>query len=153
MDTKNGKRRINILVAVLLVLNAVTLGALWYLYIDDDDQANTQDKRRRHIEDFMKKRMDFNEEQSKKLLALREEHFREKKIIMDSVRLLKRELVEEIMKNRTDSVAIQRITSTIAALLADNEENFTMHFIKVKEICTPEQRTKLRSFLDRKSVV
>lgn len=147
MENQPAKRKLNILVTILLAFNVLTLGALWYLYINDGKYESKADMRKRHIMDFMKNKMDFDEHQTKQLDILRGEHFRFKQMIQDSVRVLKKALVVEIMKEKTDSAAIQNLTKTIAGLLAENEMNFTMHFIKVKEICTPKQRTKLRQFL------
>lgn len=148
METKAKKSKLSIVVIILLVMNILTLGTLWFLYINDPGPGRNNDFHRHKIQDFMKNKMKFTDEQNDMLVKLREDHFKIKNAVFDTVHELKAELIDEIMKETTDTLAIRNISDKIGRLLGKNEYDFAMHFIKIKSICNPEQKKKLRQFLD-----
>lgn len=147
METKAKKSKLSIIVIILLVMNVLTLGTLWYLYINEPGPGRGNDFQRHKIQDFMKNKMQFTDEQNEMLVKLRKDHFKIKNAAFDTVHSLKAALVDEIMKENTDTLAIRNISDNIGRLLGKNEYDFAMHFIKIKAICNPEQKKKLRKFL------
>jgi hypothetical protein len=147
MEAKDKKSKLFVIVIILLVMNVLTLGTLWFLYINDTGADNNINFHRHQIQDFMKNKMQFTDEQNEILVKLREEHFKIKKAVFDTIHSLKAALIDEIMKETTDTLAIRNISDKIGKLLGRNEYGFAMHFIKIKEICNTEQKQKLRQFL------
>jgi hypothetical protein len=148
METKAKKSKLWIIVILLLVMNVLTLGTLWFLYINDPGHDRNNDFHRHRIQDFMKNKMQFTDEQNEIMIKLREDHFKIKNAAFDTVHKLKAALIDEIMKETTDTLAIRNISDKIGRLLGNNEYDFAMHFIKIKAICNTEQKKNLRLFLD-----
>ncbi len=151
MEQTGKKSRTPLLVTILVAINVLSLATIWYLYFYSD-RSDMQDfkyhRNRQHIEGFMKNKMDFTAEQMIKLNELRNEYFAKSRTIFDSIATLKKAVIDEIMRDIPDTAAVRQLTNRISGLTAVNEYAFAMHFIRIKGMCNPDQKMKLRSLLD-----
>ena len=90
----------------------------------------------------------FSEEQAKQFLELRETH-REKSVKLDEeLKLLKREMFQDAMYS--DKTIISDSLLNLSLEKQSQLELLTFqHFLKLKEICTPEQQTRLFEIVHR----
>lgn len=68
---------------------------------------------------------------------------------MESIGLLKKQLVEESLKDNPDAKKIEAIAAEIGSHQAAIERDLALHFHELSKICTPEQRDSLKIVLNR----
>jgi periplasmic protein CpxP/Spy len=130
-------------VAALVVLNMGSLGFLWYGHLHRPAPQARQDGKP-DPEQFLIREVGLDETQAATVKALRKEHFRETDSLQAVIRQLKRQVTDELFVESPDTGHVRSLTDQIGREHARFEQAVFEHFEKVKELCTPEQRERLR---------
>ncbi len=80
---------------------------------------------------------------------LRRQHFLKVRPEMESIALLKQQLVEESLKENPDKAKLEIIASGIGSRHIALERELALHFQELAKVCRPEQRDSLKQVLDR----
>jgi len=136
------------LIAVLLVMNIITLIIIWML-VGRNGYSHTFNKDRRPPNPLMmlQKELNLTEEQTRQFEGLREKHFRITDSLMNQLNLNRKLIVNELFNPETSREAI----ILLADKISESEKNLELarfdHFSDVIMICTPDQREKLKDIL------
>ncbi|MEI8102369.1 MAG: hypothetical protein WCG61_02450 [Chlorobium sp.] len=91
----------------------------------------------------------LNKSQALSFSKLRQEHFNKVRPEMESIILLKKELVEESLKSRPEGNKIDTLVSRIGAHQMSIERELAFHFHELGKICTPTQCDSLKELLNQ----
>jgi protein CpxP len=161
-------------VLVLVVINVATIGAIWssmcgtnkhrachrgeaYHHghnghgghrIHGDRRGAAQGPKHGQLprkgNDFLSRELSLTEEQKTRFEALRTEHFEKIKVHFESIKQLKKELLQSLGKTDTEvDATIQKIG---ALEIVIQKETFD-HFNKMYALCTDAQKVKLKEKL------
>jgi len=149
MDFLTSKRFVTTALVLLTLLNVTLLSILWL--------QNTQ----QHLPGFLSighkfnrrpsfiESLSLNESQRIRFRNLRSEHFRKVSPEMENIALLKKQLVEESLKDKPDTKKIEVLASDIGYQQTIIERELALHFHELAKVCTSEQRDSLKKVLDR----
>ena len=145
MDLVNQNKLKNLLIIALLVLNLLTVSIIW-MQTSKRNEALPKEKDKRSSEsvNLMKQTLDLDEEQTKQLEKLRTEPLDQSKQFNDRLNALKKQLAEELFKDKPDTVAVNLRAREIGELQAKVELIRFNYFNKLLSICTPKQQVKLK---------
>ena len=150
MDITKQNRSLIITIVVLVIINIAALLLLWLGKPKHDnlrDTENIGDEKVR-IQEMLKEELGFSSEQTEKFLKLRENHHKKSIRLNDELVLVKRKMFEEAMYG--DKTIISDSLLNLSLEKQTELELLTFqHFLKLKEICTPEQQNKLFEIVHR----
>lgn len=152
MDFLTSKRFITTTLAILVVLNVTLLGILWWqnIYKPEPPPYRVTRQYSRHI--YFTRPLSLSEEQSNKFRQLRREHFRKVLPELQSISVLKKDLVAESVREKPDTARIATLAGAIGNRQAAIEREQAMHFHELAMVCTPSQRDSLRNVLEHIAV-
>lgn len=136
------------LIVLLVVLNLVSLGALW-ISRTPPPPATPKGEHFSKVDKFFHRELNLDEEQMVEVKKLTRAHFQERKEIYQQIREQKGLLIKELSGETEDTVAINTILTEIARLESINERLFIDHYKNLKEVCTPEQLENLNKVFQR----
>lgn len=95
---------------------------------------------------FMMREIGFDHEQRQQMGINRRNFRNDVAPVMDDLRDLNAELVNEVMKSEPDTLKLQQLCSEIGYLHARMKLKTMHHLLDIKQIATPEQNEKLMYF-------
>ena len=151
MDFFSSKRLVMTALVILVVLNASLLGFLWWQNIYSPVNKGPEAPEGRQFDKHMPHgyELTLNEAQKQKFMTLRREHFRQSQPVLRQIVELKKELVNEALKEKPDSVKIAAIADEIGKKQAVIERSLAMHFHELAGVCAPGQLDSLKTMLER----
>lgn len=145
MDLVNQSKFRNILIVVLLILNLLTVSIIWMQTIKKSEpQITEKDSRPSESVDLMKKTLDLTDDQTKQLERLRTDQLVLSKQFNDRLDILKKELAEELFKEKPDTALANAKSKEIGELQTKIEMIRFKHFNELLTICTASQKEKLK---------
>jgi len=148
MNFISSKRFVSVALVLLALCNVMLLGVLW---LQNSQRLAPWLQQRHHngrTNSFLET-LGLNESQRLTFRRLREEHFIKVKPEMETITLLKTQLVEESLKDHPDSLKIGTIARELGTRQTSIERELALHFHELAKICTPEQRDSLKKVLVR----
>ncbi len=145
MDFLTSKRFVTTALVLLVLLNVTLLSVLWWQNTHQLQPPTRQFNRQLSFGESLS----LNKSQAASFSTLRQNHFLKVRPEMESIGLLKKQLVEESLKDNPDSKKIETIAAEIGAHQAVIERDLALHFHELAKICTPEQRDSLKQVLNR----
>ncbi len=136
------------LIVLLVVLNLVSLGALWISRTPPPPET-TKSEHTSKVDKFFHKELNLDEDQMVEVKKLTKEHFQERREVFQQIREQKGLLIKELSDETEDTVAINTILAEIARLESMNEKLFIDHYKNLKKVCTPEQLDSLNKVFQR----
>ncbi|MEM6965686.1 MAG: periplasmic heavy metal sensor [Bacteroidota bacterium] len=136
------------LIGALVLMNTVLLFAFFTVRPPERGQHPDKHERKR-IEAFLKSELNLSKEQVVKFKELREAHFAERRAHWQSIRPLKKEMMEALSSETPDTLQAKSIADQIGQLEAEKEKMLIDHYLKLQAECTPEQREKLADVFQR----
>ena len=127
-----------LLVGILLLANIIML-SFWLFKPKSDTHNNNANKNSKGmVSGFLKKDLNFTDDQLKRFDTLRSAHF-------ESIKPLYRELnnSKEVLLSQaysSDSSAIDSLANEIGKHQAKIDKKFLNHFRQIRELCTEEQK-------------
>ncbi len=145
MDFLTSKRFVTTALVLLVLLNVTLLSVLWWQNTHQSGPLTRQFNRQHSFIESLA----LNKSQAISFQTLRQEHFLKIQPDMESIALLKNQLVEESLKDNIDTKKIEALTAKIGSHQAAIERDLALHFHELAKICTPEQRDSLKKVLNR----
>lgn len=148
MSNGRNNKTLVFLIVILLISN---IGLLLYFFVLKPSPKKPGGPRNDFsVVDYMKKEVGFNDDQSKQFEVLHNQNKESLKVISDSIRGKKNALYKILQEggNPTDSV-VNEMTASIGAYQQRLELTMFRHFEKVRSLCTPDQRTKFDTMVNR----
>ena len=151
MDFISSKRFITITLAILVALNLALLGTLWWQNTNSLRKNETVAKTRENKKkpSIFEKELKLTDEQSKQFNTLRLQHFQRTLPALVAISGLKRQLIQESVKNEPDTLVIKALAQRIGSQQALIEYRLAWHFNGLSKVCTPEQQDSLQNVLEK----
>ncbi|MEI8185911.1 MAG: periplasmic heavy metal sensor [Chlorobiaceae bacterium] len=146
MNFFTSKRLIATAFALLVVLNITLLGALWLQ--NSRRPESLLGGRLFNHENFFERELALNASQTASFEKLRQEHFLKVRPEMEAIAPLKKQLVEESLKDNPDTKRTDSIIAAIGFHQAAIERELVLHFHQLAKLCTPEQKVRLKEVLE-----
>lgn len=143
MDSITRNKRLGWVVLLLVVMNIVSLSALWIGYTKRPGRETPG----KGGDKFLEQKLELRPEQTEKLKALRVSHF-------NKVEGLKREFREsrkglhEFWKVENGAAQAKGLAEKIGRLQADIELEIFTHFSDIREICDDKQKKVFDSIIE-----
>ena len=137
------------IIILLIIINLTTLAFLWYSFNRRPvfpPPPSREEGREQRI-NFLKKELNFDDTQGKKLEEIFDKHFKDSHYILDSIKIIKDEISKEILKPNPDNNKIKEFAEKIGLLQVRFELLLSEHFKSIKSLCKPEQINKFEHFL------
>lgn len=130
-------------IIILVIFNIATIVAIIYHLRAEHrgmrpDREESRD-RGKHLAD----KIGFDKIQAVQFDTLRAEFGRKAKAIMGNIQEKKLEILSEFTSENPDTTKLYQITREIGNLHGEMRRLSIDHFMSVKKICNPEQKTKL----------
>jgi Spy/CpxP family protein refolding chaperone len=146
-----------ILALLIIVVTLVNLGALaTVLYKLNQvnrfhESAIIEDSAEMPLPDsvgpaFMIREIGFDQEQRRQMGTFRRNFRSDVAPVMEELRNVNADLVNEVMKSEPDTLKLQELCSEIGNLHAQMKLETMHHLLDIKQIATPEQNEKLKYF-------
>lgn len=137
MKKRNTPRIYWIIIAVLVVLNLVTLATLLWR----PEGPPPPDRERQGT--FLGRQLGFDQEQMAQFRKLRQQHFEQTRALNRAMQENKRRMIGEVAKNPADTAAAFALTREIGMQMRQIDSLLIKHYLEIKSICTPEQQERL----------
>lgn len=152
MNYFNNIRLYKIIILILILLNAASIGSIWFLYgkIDffSNDTPPTENygppERVERSSIFLIQELDLNEKQRELFRNERTLHFAAVRILKDSIIIENQLLLDMVFTEKADSAKILGQHSKILQLQERIESLKIQHFLKLNSFCDDEQRIKMK---------
>lgn len=148
MSNGRSNKSLVFLIVILLISN---IGLLLYFFVLKPSPKKPDGPRGDFsVVNYMKKEVGFDEEQTKQFEILHNQNRESLKTISDSIRSTKNALYKLLQEgvNPPDSV-VQKSIQAIGNYQQRLELTMFRHLEKVRTICTPEQRVKFDTVVNR----
>ncbi|KAA3604182.1 MAG: hypothetical protein DWQ06_04840 [Calditrichaeota bacterium] len=143
MDYFTNKKFMTWTIAILVLLNILTLSGIWFLKFSPKPPF-ADFPRKERSEFLLKKKLNLTDEQLQKFRDLRKKHFEETREFGNKIHNLKRELSEEVFKKTQNQSEVEKLIEKVGQLEMQIEKGKFKHFLELKSVCTPEQQKKFR---------
>ena len=148
MNLLDSRRLVTTALVLLAVLNVTLLATLWWresCRMIPGTESVIHHKKRLSFT----RQLGLNESQTISFDKLRKEHFHNVGAEMQAIALLKKQLIQEALQEKPDTIKIEGIAGNIGSRHAAVERQLAFHFHELAEVCTPGQRDSLRIILER----
>lgn len=135
MATLNKIRILWGVIIILVLVNVFTIVTLWI----SRSHKPPPEFNRKSKKEFLEEHLGFNEEQIKKFESIKSTHFGEIKTQMDSIRLLREELLV-LMRKQVFNGDAEKLIEKIGAKQTELEKMNFRHFREVLGICDENQK-------------
>ncbi|MCF7973577.1 MAG: periplasmic heavy metal sensor [Phycisphaerae bacterium] len=149
-------------VTVLVVLNALALGTLWWTRLMPSDmrierpmrQGTGEGRGTRRgpggpdVVEFIERELTLDADQTQAFRALRRQFFQDSFETLRTIHSLKQSLLQTVFASDTDSNQIEKLAGDIGQLQASLEIAQANHFEQIKALCTPEQKEHFMQLID-----
>ncbi len=139
------KNILSIVLIILMALNIVALGSLFFWHRSCDRKPVTeQEVRRHHRGEFLKKELNLSDEQSKMMDQLALRHRDTIRFWADRMREKRAQLTLEMMKPQPQDTVINHIADEIGDIYGTLRKLNVQHYREMKSVCKgSEQIAKL----------
>jgi|GEM_PF-1843415 protein CpxP len=142
-------------VLALIIINIATIGAMWCSMCRSHHRGHDMDHHRheggrgdKHSDhkpgDFLSRELHLTPAQEKSFEELRTEHFEKIKTNFEEMKVLKKEVIENLGKPEAD---IDPVLQKIGALEITIQKETFEHFNKMYALCTDSQKVQLKEKL------
>lgn len=142
------QRNLIITIAILAILNVLSLGVLWYAHnykkppiAHSEKPHHKPPKGMNKADAFLINELNLSKEQALTLERLKREHITYTRQKHEEIRALKGKFVDAFV-TENDSLT-QAVATQIGTLETEIDLNLAQHFKDLKNICTEEQQEKL----------
>lgn len=132
-------RVLSILVAILVILNVISLGYIWYAH---GPMAEHGPRDGHGPGGLVIKELGFDQKQQEVFEKLRNEHHSAMRSIGEQDRALHDELYRSLARSSDTSAYADSLIHRIAMLRIENEQLTYRHLALVRRMCTPAQQQR-----------
>lgn len=150
MDIFTKKRLTFWAIVLLVILNVSTISLLWLNQNTRQGgppppRAPEQDQRTLQ---FLKKELNLTDTQIHKYDQLRQAHAEKTRVLINNIRQLKKDMIDEIFNDGPDTIKAMQIADLIGKKQTELERITFKHFLDLRELCGKEQLGKLQGLVD-----
>jgi Spy/CpxP family protein refolding chaperone len=145
MNVFSKQRLIGWVIVLLVLLNMISLGTLWFFQIRKP--SSSQELGPDPVRHFLEQELDLTAEQAQEFEALRREHLELSKAINDEANNLKRALMNEVFAASPDAAKGAQLAEQIGEKRTELEQLRFQHFLALKSLCQPEQVELLQALI------
>jgi protein CpxP len=148
MDIFSQKKFMIWTIALLVLLNIVSMAALWYQRGGQPPPPQRQaDQRQESVTQFLNRELQLTEDQKKDFEQLRRDHLEASTKLNQKMRTSKKALFDLAGSSSPDKTTIEQLTKEIGDSQTQLELLLVNHFIALRKKCTPEQQVKFDAIL------
>ena len=135
-------------VALLVILNLLTLAALWLTMFHRSPggpppwSGEAQDPQR-----FLSRELHLTEPQTKEFDDLRDQFLKAAGPLHEEIGRLKEALIEEMFRPSLDQARIKSLIEGIGVRREDEEKRLLNHFLDLVNACPPERKAKFQAIM------
>ena len=146
----NTKRRILIgLIIILIATNLSTIGSYYYhriaeqkkTEVNNEQSAVPGEQRTRYFRD----QLNLDDNQTNSFREINRLFNRSARIIEKNLTVLRKSMIDELGAQNPDTLKLRQIAAEIGNNHRELKEVTSTFYLSMREICTPEQQTKLHS--------
>ncbi|MBN2011732.1 periplasmic heavy metal sensor [candidate division KSB1 bacterium] len=138
------------LIALLVILNIATVSMFWINFNRNPMRQTPfglQPPEQRTLQ-FLQQELGLTDAQIKLYDQLRQAHAKQTRPLLQNIRQLKRQMMDEIFSSEPDSGKVVEFTRRIGDIQAEIERLTFEHFLDLKKLCGENQVDKLQELLD-----
>jgi len=148
MDIFSQKKFMIWTIALLVILNILSMAALWYYRSGQPPQpARQAGQRQESVTQFLNRELQLTDDQKKEFERLRGEHVEASAKLNNDIRNAKTALFDLVGTSSPDKAAIEKLTGEIGAKQAQLDLLLFNHLTALRNKCTPSQQEKFNSIL------
>jgi len=137
-------------IVILVILNISTISMLWFnqnkrIGVSPQIREPRQDQRTLQ---FLQKELNLTDAQIKQYDQLRQAHGERTRPLVNDIRQLKKEMMDEIFNDEPDTIKAMQIADLIGKKQTELERITFKHLLDLKELCGKEQLGKLQGLMD-----
>ncbi|GAA4398970.1 hypothetical protein GCM10023187_10180 [Nibrella viscosa] len=140
----NETKRYRLMVGIIVGLALLNLALLVWMYLAPRQQTRRTDRRL-----FLSRELNFSEEQRKQYRALRDEHFKIIRPMLEEIHESRKRFFQQVNDTTLTDAQLQQQAEQLETKLAQIDVKTFRHFQQVRALCTPEQRARLTEVLAR----
>ncbi|MFZ5516676.1 MAG: Spy/CpxP family protein refolding chaperone [Candidatus Zhuqueibacterota bacterium] len=144
------KNRLTIITIILLVIfNLITLAIIWSEKIRPSGRPLAQHPIEQRIRTvmFLKNELGLKPDQVREYRTLRSQYRERMRTNSEEIRMLKKELLNQLFQDKIDSLEVERIIGRIGDKQEHIERLTLGHFHQLKKLCGNDQQQKLHRLL------
>lgn len=135
------------IIIALLVFNVATI--VFFLSGKKDGFRNNRYHKEMNKGDFIKEKLNLTEEQQKTYDTFNDSFRLKGKAIMDSMQILRMEMLNTITAKNPDTAAIEELNRKFGDLHVQLKRNTIDFYFRMREICTTSQQDSLKNIFTR----
>lgn len=144
------RNKIIIGVAILLIaLNMALIGTIGYRFLREPKPLVEEPFNPKRAKEFVAKQLKLTSEQQDQFEQLRKEHMHVSKTIRKEIRQIHMQVADELGSSEPSKQILDSLSKRIGYLHERQQEITIDHFIKLREVCSPEQQVHLKKMLIR----
>jgi protein CpxP len=136
------------IIGLLVLLNVLTLGTIWFQqFRRPPAPPPLQDQRSENQQRFLERELGLTEQQSQQFQTLRKQFFLQSNAIMQAIHQLRKTMTDELFSSSPDTQKAQKLAEEIGAKQAEQERLSFNHFLELKAVCQPAQQEKFQALM------
>ncbi len=144
------RNKIIIGIALLLIaLNLALLGTIGIRSIKPREKGPAEEPSPRKAHEMVTKQLKLTPEQQEQFGQLRKEHFENTRQVRHEIQSTHKAIAEELGEEEPNEMKLDSLTQRIGQLHILQQQGTIEHFMKLREVCSPEQRVHLKKMLRR----
>jgi len=150
MDDSTEKSITQKAVPFLIILNLVTMAALWYVLFRKPPAPRpprAAGQGQDGVQSFLRRELGLTDEQAATFAKLRDKFVASTGPLQEEMRTLNETIISEMLKPQPDKAAIETATSRIGVLRGEEQKLLFFHFQDLMDACRPEQKDKFHSIM------
>ncbi|HTY35483.1 MAG TPA: periplasmic heavy metal sensor [Bacteroidota bacterium] len=146
MDIFAQKKFMTWTIALLVLLNLISMTALWYQHLERPPQQGTRaDQRQESVTEFLNRELQLDDNQKVEFERLRREYVDSSSSLTEDMRSAKKALFELVGEPSPDRTAIENLAKNIGAKQAALDLLLFNHLSRLRTLCTPAQKEKFNT--------
>ena len=136
------------IIVILAVTNISTVGTIVYhLYFQENVVQNSNldqiDIPESHLGRFFRDELDLNSNEHQQFRNFRQNFHEQANILTNKMQIKRNEMMTELGKENSDIIYLHTLAREIGNLHTELKQLTIEYYLKMKNICTPEQTEKL----------
>ncbi|MGM9507341.1 Spy/CpxP family protein refolding chaperone [Larkinella sp. GY13] len=138
----NDRNRVRMLIGIIIALVLLNAGLLTWMWLGSQRHHREGDGR-----SYLSKTLGFSEEQRTKYRAMRQNHFKTIRPLLDSMRQERQRFFRQVNDSTQTDAQLTQQARQLEEYSVRLDVLTLRHFQQVSALCTPEQRQKLQKVL------
>ncbi|MCX6563346.1 MAG: periplasmic heavy metal sensor [Candidatus Aminicenantes bacterium] len=149
MDAFSEKPFTQKLTIFLIILNLITMAALWYVVFrrPPGGRPPREVGKGQDVQSFLRRELNLSDEQAAAFANLRDRFLDTARPLHDEIRKSNEATLTELLKAQADQRTIETLTARIGTLRGEEEKLLFLHFQELMAVCRPDQKIKFQSIM------